>query len=155
MEKETKLVSIGMYEKLSIKKPRQTNSPVCCSFQVKICPRSQQAAHLSIIIHSQMGKGTKISFSWYVRKIIDKKAQANKCPSFLQFPGKDLPKVTTDSSLLNNNSLSNGKRYQISFSWYVRKNYWQEKPRQNKCRSFLQFPGKDLPKVTTDSSTAQ
>ena len=39
----------------------------------------------------------KSSFTWDVRKIIDKKAQANKCPSLLQFPGKDLPKVTTDT----------------------------------------------------------
>ena len=57
-----------------------------------------------------MEKRYKISFSWYVRKIIDKKAQANKCPSLLQFPGKDLPRVTTDSLFLNNNSLSNGKK---------------------------------------------
>ena len=69
MEKETKLALIGMCEKLLIRKPRQTNAPA----------------------------------------------------SLLQFPGKDLPKVTIDSPLLNNNSLSNEKRYQISFSWYVRK----------------------------------
>ena len=60
MEKETKLVLIGMFEKLLIRKPRQTNAPVCSSFQVKIYPRSQQAAHFSIIIHSQMKKGTKL-----------------------------------------------------------------------------------------------
>ena len=41
--------------------------------------------------------------------IIDKKARANKCPSLLLLPGKDLPKVTTDSLLLNNNSFWNGK----------------------------------------------
>ena len=68
-----------------------------------------------------------------------------------QFPGKDLPKVTTDSSLLNNNSLSNGKRYKISFNWDVRK-VIDNSAQGNKRPSLLQFPGKDLPKVTTDSS---
>ena len=111
MEKETKLVLIGMYEKLLIRKPRQTNAPVCSS-----CGSS--LFNNNLLSH---GKRYQISFSWYVTKIIHKKAQANKCTSLLQFPGKDLPKVTTDSSLLNNNSPSNGKRYQISFSWYVRK----------------------------------
>ena len=133
------------------RKPRQTNAPVCCSFQVKIYPRSQQAAHFSIIIHSQMERRYKSSFTWDVRKIIDKKAQANKCPSLLQFPGKDLPKVTRGSSLLNNNSLSNGKRYKSSFTWDVRK-IIDKKAQANKCPSLLQFPGKDLPKVTTGSS---
>ena len=69
----------------------------------------------------------------------------------LQFPGKNLPKVTIDSPLLNNNSLSNEKRHQISFSWYVRK-IIDRKAQANKCPSLLQFPGKDLPKVTTGSS---
>ena len=41
---------------------------------------------------------------------VDKKnAQANKCPSLLQYPDKDLSKVTTDSLLLSDNSPSNGK----------------------------------------------
>ena len=69
---------------------------------------------------------------------------------FSYFPGKDLRKVTTDSSLLNNNSLSNGKRYKSSFNWDVRK-IIDKKAQANKCPSLLQFPGKDLPKVTTDS----
>ena len=97
------------------------------------------------------GKRYQISFSWYVRKIIDKKAQANKCPSLLQFPGKHLPKVTTDSSLLNNNLISIGKWHKTSFSWYVRK-IIDKKAQANKCPSLLQFPGKHLPKVTTGSS---
>ena len=75
----------------------------------------------------------------------------NKCPSLLQFPGKDLLKVTTDSSLLNNNPLSNGKRYKVSLNWGVKK-IIDKKAQANKCPSLLQFPGKDLPKVTTDSS---
>ena len=63
----------------------------------------------------------------------------------LQFPDKDLPKVTTESSLLNNNLLSDGKRYKISFSWYVRK-LIDKKAQANKCPGLLQFPaGKDLP----------
>ena len=98
------------------------------------------------------GKRYKSSFTWDVRKIIDKKAQANKCPSLLQFRGKDLPKVTiaTGSSVLNNNSLSNGKRYKSSFTWDVRK-IIDKKAQANRCPSLLQFPGKDLPKVTTGS----
>ena len=69
---------------------------------------------------------------------------------FSYFPGKDLCKVTTDSSILNNNSLSNGKRYKSSFNWDVRK-IIDKKAQANKCPSLLQFPGKDLPKVTTGS----
>ena len=99
-----------------------------------------------------MEKKKKISFNWDVWKTIDTKAQANKCSSLLQFPGKDLPKVTTDSSLLNNNLLLDGKRYKISFSCYVKK-IIDKKAQANKCPGLLQFPaGKDLPKVTTDSS---
>ena len=75
----------------------------------------------------------------------------NKCPSLLQFPGKDLLKVTTDSSLINNNPLSNGKRYKVSFNWGVKK-IVDKKAQANKCPSLLQFLGKDLPNVTTDSS---
>ena len=79
------------------------------------------------------GKRYQISFSWYVRKIIDKNALANKCPSLLQFPGKDLPQVTTGSSLLNNNLLSKWKRHKISCSWYVRK-IIDNKAQADKCQ---------------------
>ena len=39
-----------------------------------------------------MEKDTKLVSVGNVRKIIDKKAQANKCPSMLQFPGKIYPR---------------------------------------------------------------
>ena len=154
MEKETKLVFIGIYEELLIWKPRQTNAPICCAqFPGRDLPKVTTGS--SLLNNNPLSNGKRykiiISFNWDARKSIDKKAQGNKCPSLLQCPGKVLPKVTTDSSLLNNNSLSNGKRYQISFSWYVRKSI-DKKAQANKCPGLLKFPGKDLPKVTTGSS---
>ena len=89
MEKETKLVLIGMYEKLLIRKPS------LLQFPGKDLPQVTTGSSLLNNNSHSNEKRYQISFSWYVRKIIDKKAQANKCPSLLQFPGKDLPKATT------------------------------------------------------------
>ena len=100
-----------MYEKLLIRKLRQTNAPICCAqFPGKDLPKVRTDSSLLNNNPLSNGKRYKISFNWDVRKIIDKKAQANKCPSLLQFPGKDLPKVTTDSLILNNNSLPKGTK---------------------------------------------
>ena len=96
---------------LLIRKPRQTNAPICCA-QFPGIDLSKVTSDSSLLNNNPLsnGKRYKIIFNWDVRKIIDKKAQGNKCPSLLQFPGKDLPNVTTDSSLLNNNSLSKGTK---------------------------------------------
>ena len=59
MEKVQKLVWNGKEEKLLTRKPRQTNAPVYCSFQVNIYPRSQQTANFSIMILLQMEKVQK------------------------------------------------------------------------------------------------
>ena len=136
--------------KIIDKKAQANKCPSLLQFPSKDLPKVTTGSSLLNNNSLLNGKRYKSSFTWDVRKIIDKKAQANKCPSLLQFPGKDLPKVTTGSSLLNNNSLSNGKRYKSSFTWDVRK-IIDKKAQANKCPSLLQFPGKDLPKVTTDS----
>ena len=146
------IISFSWYVGKIIDKKAQANKcPSLLQFPGKDLPKVRTGSSLLNNNLLSNGKRYKTSFSWYVRKIIDKKAQANKCPSLLQFPGKDLPKVTTDSSLLNNNLLSNGKRYKTSFSWYVGK-IIDKKAQANKCPSLLPFPGKDLPKVTTDRS---
>ena len=86
----------------------------------------------------------------YGHEEVDKKnAQANKCPSLLQYPDKDLSKVTTDSLLLSDNSPSNGKGTWLSLNWDGRK-IIDKIAQENKCPSLQQFPGKDLPKVTRD-----
>ena len=137
--------------KIIDKKAQANKCPSLLQFPGKDLPKVTTGSSLLNNNSLSNGKRYKSSFTWDVRKIIDKKGQANKCPSLLQFPGKDLPKVTTGSSLLNNNSLSNGKRYKSSFTWDVRK-IIDKKGQANKCPSLLQFPGKDLPKVTTGSS---
>ena len=49
-------------------------------------------------------------------------------PQFAVVSRFDLPKVTTDSSLLNTNLLSNGKRYKTKFQLVCKKDYCQESP---------------------------